>query len=248
MRNTNLAPHMATSYRIAICDDNQTFAKTLADYIETEYKSLDLLIEFFASGEELVAYYQADKKAFDVILLDIEMKQITGLEAAAQIRKMGLETVIIFITSHDELASMGYEVSAFRFLSKPVKSKKLIEALEAVRAQMNESKTIHVSNAEGEYTINVNDILFFEAQNQQVSIQTKDDNFIMRGNLSDYVEELVKYDFILVHRSYLVNMRHVKGINRQEIIMEDSTILPISRLRYKEVKQLFHDYIGKTSI
>jgi len=238
----------ANSYRIAICDDNQTFAKTLADYIEAEYKSLDLLIEFFASGEDLVAHYQADKKAFDVILLDIEMKQITGLEAAAQIRKMGLQTVIIFITSHDELASMGYEVSAFRFLTKPVRPNKLIEALEAVRAQMNASKALYVSNAEGEYTINVNDILFFEAQNQQVSIQTKDDNFIIRGNLSDYVEDLAKYDFVLVHRSYLVNMRYVKGINKQEIMMEEGTLLPISRLRYKEVKQLFHDYISKTSI
>jgi len=244
----NVLPFSTANYRIAICDDNQTFAKMLADYIEAEYKSLDLLIEFFTSGEELIEYYQAGKKAFNVILLDIEMKQINGLEAAAQIRKLGSQTVIIFITSHDELASMGYEVSAFRFLTKPVKSKKLIEALEAVRAQMNESRAIHVSNAEGEYTINVNDILFLEAQNQQVNIKTKNDKFIMRGKLSDYVEELEKCDFVLAHRSYLVNMKYVKGINRQEIMIEDGAILPISRLRYKDVKQSFHDYISKTSI
>ena len=234
--------------RIAICDDNQAFAHTLADYIETEYKSLDLLIEFFASGEELVAYYQAGKKTFDIILLDIEMKQVNGLEAAAQIRKSDSQTVIIFITSHDELASMGYEVAAFRFLTKPVKQKKLIEALEAVRAQSNQAKVIHVSNAEGEFTININDILFMEAQNQQVNIQTYEDGFVQRYNLSDYVEELAKYDFISVHRSYLVNLKFVKGINKQEVIMEDETVLPISRLRYKEVKQAFHDYISKTSV
>ena len=234
--------------RIAICDDDQVFAQILATYIENAYKSLDLLIEFFASGEELLAYYQADKKVFDVILLDIEMKQINGLEAAHQIRKVDTQTTIIFITSHDELASMGYEVSAFRFLTKPVKSQKLIEALEAVRSQNNSSKTIHVSNPEGDYTVNINDILFFEAQNQQISIQTQANTFIQRYNLSAYVSELAKYDFVSVHRSYLVNMKYVKSINKQEIIITDGTILPISRLRYKEVKQAFHDYISKTSI
>ena len=234
--------------RIAICDDNQTFAQTLANYIEAEYKSLDLLIEFFGSGEELVDYYQADKKGFDIILLDIEMKQITGLEAAHQIRKVDTQTVIIFITSHDELASMGYEVAAFRFLTKPVKPAKLIEALEAVRAQNNNAKTIHISNAEGEYTINVSDILFIEAQNQQVLIQTNDGEFVQRCAISDFVDELAKYDFVSVHRSYLINLRHVKGLNKQEVTMEDGTVLPISRLRYKDFKQAFHDYISKTSI
>lgn len=234
--------------RIAICDDHQAFVQTLANYIDTEYKSLDLLIEFFASGEELVAYYRAGKKGFDVILLDIEMKQINGLEAAHQIHKIDSQTIIIFITSHGELAGMGYEVSAFRFLTKPVKPKKLIEALDAVRTQANKEKTIYVSNSEGEYRINVNDILFFEAQNQQVRIQTRDSNFVQRYNLSAYVEELAKYDFISVHRSYLVNMKYVKGMNKQEIIMENAAMLPISRLRYKDVKQSFHDYISKTSI
>ena len=234
--------------RIAICDDNQTFAQALANYIEAEYTSLDLLIEFFASGEELVDYYQADKKGFDIILLDIEMKQINGLEAAHQIREIDTQTVIIFITSHDELASMGYEVAAFRFLTKPVKPAKLIEALEAVRAQNNNTKTIHINNIEGEYTINVSDILFFEAQNQQVFIQTKDGSFTERAAISDYVDELAGYDFISIHRSYLINLRYVKGLNKQEVTLSDGTILPISRLRFQDVKRAFHDYISKTSI
>ena len=234
--------------KIAICDDNQAFAETLANYIEAEYKSLDLLIEFFSSGEEFVKYYKSGKKSFDVILLDIEMKQINGIEAAHQIRKIDSHVVIIFITSHDELASLGYEVSAFRFLIKPVKAKKLIEALEAVRAQVSSEKTIHVRNTEGEHTININDILFFEARNQQVNIQTTSGEFIQRYSMSDYVEELVKYDFIPVHRSYLVNMKYVKGLNKQGIVLQDDTVLPISRLRYAEVKQYFHDYINKTSI
>ena len=234
--------------RIAICDDNQTFAQALANYIEAEYTSLDLLIEFFASGEELVDYYQAAKKGFDIILLDIEMKQINGLEAAHQIREIDTQTVIIFITSHDELASMGYEVAAFRFLTKPVKPAKLIEALEAVRAQNNNTKTIHINNIEGEYTINVSDILFFEAQNQQVFIQTKDGSFTERAAISDYVDELAGYDFISIHRSYLINLRYVKGLNKQEVTLSDGTILPISRLRFQDVKRAFHDYISKTSI
>ena len=234
--------------RIAICDDDQTFSGTLANYIEKEYNSLDLLIEFFASGEDVVKYYKADKKSFDVILLDIEMKQINGIEAAHQIRKIDSQVVIIFITSHDELASMGYEVSAFRFLTKPVKAKKLIEALEAVRVQASSVKTIHVSNSEGEYTININDIMYLEARNQQVSIQTKDAEIIQRYNLSDYAEELAEYAFISVHRSYLVNFKYVKGINKQGIVLLDETVIPISRLKYAEVKQSFHDYISKTSI
>ena len=234
--------------RIAICDDNPSFSQTLRAYIENAYKSLDLLIEFFNSGEALLGYYQENKKPFDVILLDIEMAQINGLEAAHQIRKVDTKTVIIFITSHDELASMGYEVSAFRFLTKPVKAHKLIEALEAVRIQNNHLKTIHVSNPEGDHTIPVDDILFLEAQNQMVRIQTQGSTFIQRYSLSEYGKELAKYNFISVHRSFLVNMKYIKSISKQDVTMTDGTTLPISRLKYQDVKQHFFDYIHKTSI
>ena len=234
--------------RIAICDDHQFFTQELENQIQSEYNSLDLLIHTFSCGEDLVSYYHKGNVAFDVILLDMEMKELDGLKTAKIIRQIAPKTFIIFITIHSEMASIGYEVSAFRFLSKPVKAAKLFEALEAAKAQIRETKIIYIKNSEGEYAIDMNDIIYFEAQIQQVKIQTRYQTFFHRYNISDYVKELENYDFISVHRSYLINLKYTKGIVNQEIIMEGDILIPISRLKYQKVKHQFHYYISKTSI
>ena len=234
--------------RIAICDDNHFFTEELKNHIKDEYNSLDLLMHTFSCGEDLVSHYNYRKAPFDVILLDMEMRELDGLETAKAIHQIKPDTIIIFVTSHSEMASAGYEVSAFRFLIKPIKSDKLIEAIEAVKTQLRETKVIYVKNSEGEYSIDVDDIVYFEAQSQQVKIQTRYQIFSNRYNIIDYVKELAEYDFISVHRSYLVNLKYVKGLTNQEMLLEGNISIPISRLRYQKVKQQFHQYINKISI
>ena len=234
--------------RIAVCDDNQHFVKELSEMIANTYQSLDLLIDSFCCGEDIVSHYRNGRVVFDVILLDIEMNEMDGLKTAEIIHKIAPDTIIIFVTSHIELALAGYEVSAFRFLAKPLNAPKLFEALEAVKAQMKSEKIIHIKNAEGEFAVPVRDIFFMEAKGQQTEIKTKGKIISHRHNISHYVTELEKYDFVSVHRSYLINLQYVKRFTKQEVILEGNIEIPISRLRYQRFRQQFHHYISMTSM
>lgn len=233
--------------RIAICDDEKKFAQEMITHIKEKYQSLDFRIEAFESGEDLLAYHQEKKHYFDVILLDIEMIKLNGIETAKRIREYGSDVFIIFVTSHDELACTGYEVSAFRFITKPVDIPKLMEALNGVAEQLRKNKTILIENSIGEHNIKINDILYIEAQNQQVCIYTHDKEYLHRSSIGEYEKLLNFQNFHLIHRSYLVNLRYVKGFNKQEVILEIDLKIPLSRLRYKQFQEQFHNYINTTA-
>ena len=233
--------------RIAVCDDENICLTELVNLIQRKYKSLDLIIDTFSSGEALIAHYRKNRSPFDIVLLDIEMKGMDGLKTASSLSKYTPTPIIIFVTSHNELACSGYEVSAFRFLTKPVNEHKLVEAIEAAQNRIREAKTILVHNSKGEYVIPVDFIMYIEAQNQQVSIVTEKEQFMQRGSIGTYEKELMNDGFYPVHRSYLVNLRFVKGFNKQEIRLACDKRLPLSRLRYKDFSQNFHDFIRRTA-
>lgn len=233
--------------RLAICDDENIFTEKLLKFIEQKYNSLDLLITTFNSGEALVSYYRKGNPPFDIVLLDIEMKGIDGLQTAKLLRQSDFNAIIVFITSHEELACKGYEVSAFRFITKPISGAKVLEAIEAVKAQKQRAKTVLVKNAEGEYSLSLDEIRYFEAQNQQTIIYTSNQKYIHRFSISDYEKELQADGFYLIHRSYLVNLKYVKGFNKQEVLLEQNIKLPLSRLRVKDFGETFHTFISRTA-
>lgn len=233
--------------RIAICDDETFFTESLKTYIEDKYNSLDLLIELFGSGESLLQHYHGQASVFDIVFLDIEMKQIDGFQTAKAIQKIAPDTIIVFVTSHAELACEGYEVSAFRFITKPVDKRKLVRAIESAINQLGQTKTIHIRNETEEFKIKLADIVYIEAQDQQVAVYTETDHYLQRCSLSDYARNLRPEGFVLVHRSYLVNIRYIKGFNKQVVILENGKTIPLSRLRHKEFERSFHEYLNSTA-
>ncbi|MGL6201181.1 MAG: LytR/AlgR family response regulator transcription factor [Lachnospiraceae bacterium] len=232
--------------RIAVCDDEKIFISKLVNSIQQEYKSLDMIVDIFLSGEELIKHYRKNLPPYDIILLDIEMKQMNGFQVAETLADFS-NPIIIFITSHEELACDGYKVSAFRFLTKPVHKSKLIEAIEAAQNLIKERKTIFVHNSLGECILPINSIIYIEAQNQHVLIVTENSQYKQKGNIGTYENELQNDGFFLIHRSYLVNLRFVKGFNKREIVLADSSKLPLSRLRVKAFSSVLHAYIKRTA-
>ena len=115
--------------RIAVCDDEKVFGESLKGYLESYYRSLDVLIEVFYSGQALLQRCRGGRLPFDLIFLDIEMEPTDGICTARCLREEGQDVLIVFLTSHFEFAAEGYEVNAFRFLTKPVNREKLAAVL-----------------------------------------------------------------------------------------------------------------------
>lgn len=232
---------------IAICDDDLILSKTLYQFILETYRDIDLFIDQYHTGEEFLNKIVSSNKNYDLLLLDIEMEKLSGIEVAKELKKLAPKTYIVFITSHDEFATVGYEVSAFRYLVKPIKKPKLIEAIEAVKTELLSQKSITVHNRDGEYVILIRDILYLEAQNQDILIYTIEQQLLHRGNLNDYEQQLSKDQFYRIHRSYLVNMRFVKSYTKVDVTLSGGIILPLSRLRFKDFTTFFREFVKRTA-
>ena len=209
--------------KIAICDDDLVLNRKLHQFIFETYHDIDLRIDEYRSGEEFLQKISTSKLTYDLLLLDIEMDRVNGITVAKKLKQLSPKTFVVFITSHDEFATVGYEVSAFRYLIKPINKK------------------------DGEYIIPLNDILYFEAQNQEVLVSTTEQQLLHRGNLNDYEQRLSQEGFYRVHRSYLVNLRFVKSYSKIEIILNGGQTIPLSRLRFKEFTAFFREFVKRTA-
>lgn len=233
--------------KIAICDDDWHMQQTLRLLIDEIYQDLDMLADGFTSGEALLAAVQKQSQPYQLILLDIEMRGIDGIETAKRLRKLLPDCYIIFITSHDEFALTGYEVAAFRYLVKPVQPEKLTEAISAVRAELSDHITLHVEDGPVEALLRVKDIYYIEAQDKRVRVVLKDTAFSDRRGIDEIERALAGEDFFRVHRSYLINFRYVARLDKNEILLVSGEQIPLSRLRKKAFKNAFQAYVSRTA-
>lgn len=236
--------------KIAICEDEEIFQKQLCEKIKHYYQGKKVEISFFSSGEALIKSYEFQEH-YDVVFLDIEMKKLTGVETAKKIRTYDYNEMIIFLTSHQEYALEGYEVKAMRFLVKPINDKKLEEALEEAEKNLNKRQTILLHHSEGETLINIEEILYCEAQRNDLHFvigkqrvgEIKIEDIKVRMTLGEIESRIKEEGFFKCHRSYLVNIKWIASYGQNEIQLEDGTKLPMSRGKIKELQKYLMEHI-----
>ena len=233
--------------KIAICDDEAVTRDTLSDFIEKTYHSLDLIVDKYSSGQSLLQALAKKRHSYDLLLLDIEMPGLDGMQTAKRIRQILPELHVVFITSHDEFALSGYEVSAYRFLVKPVQPQKLIEAIESVKEDLLSQKSIMIRSKGEEAILKIRDILYFEAQNQNVKITLHNRTYANRSNIDFYESLLCNDDFYRIHRSYLVNLKYITFIGSRDIKLSNGDLIPVSRLRKTQFTEAFQAYMKRTA-
>lgn len=232
--------------KIAVCDDNRAWLSDAKSKLESAWKSLDLIIYTFESGRELLK--SMTDVTYDLIILDIEMPEADGLSVASEIRKSGSKAALVFLTSHIEYAVKGYEVNALRYLTKPVKESQLSEIISYLITQSSDTKKIMARCGEETVFVSISDILYLEAQNQDIKIVTADRTYFRRYNIKDYEKELKEYFFIRCHRSYIVNIAHAAGVSPKEIRLDSGETIPLSRNREKEVREALISWNIRSSI
>lgn len=204
------------------------------------------MIYTFQDGRKLIA--STEKITYDLIILDIEMPSIDGLTVAKKLRESGEKTALVFLTSHVEYALKGYEVNALRYLTKPVKKEQLLEIINHLIVENSDVKKIILKNEEDMIMVPVNDILYLEANNQDVRVVTKDNIYFRRYNIKDYEEELSGFFFVRCHRSYLVNLAHIAKLTKKDVILDNEEAIPLSRTKEKSVKDALITYTKRSAL
>ncbi len=150
-----------------------------------------------------------DDKAYDILLLDVEMGETSGLQLARRVREHGSRAEILFVTSHFEFAGEGYEVDALHYLVKPVEEGKLMEVLSKAAGRLLTEPPSIVITCEGE-TVKLyeQDIRYMESFGHYIVIHPGDGSYKIKENISAFAEKLSDA-FFRTHRSYLVSLQHI---------------------------------------
>lgn len=231
--------------KIVICEDERETQLLIEEYLDNILKNINIEYEIqkYSSGEELL---EGNIKDIDILLLDIQMGQINGMDVARKIREVDNKMEIIFITSLIDYVQEGYEVRAYRYLLKPIESEELKKhVLTCIREiEINKNNNIVIKNKSNTYKIDSNEIKYVEVQKKDMVIHTINKNFDVRYSLEKIEKDLNLYKFVRCHKSYLVNLSYVENIKLNTLVLESGEEVPVSRYRYKDVKEKFLKFLG----
>ena len=233
--------------RIALCDDDLPFLQHLHQAAGQWFA--DHQIPFsctdFSSAKLLLDSLQTIR--FDLFFLDIEMPEMDGMQLAKQIRETLPDSVILFLTSHDEFAPDGYRVQALRYLSKHTWKKYLNEALSAAMAQLEkqESGSLAVSHYGNLQRIPYREILYIRHIARYCQIVTRAGKTIQdeRG-IKKLFEIIGDERFIFIDRGAFINLDYIQRIENGQAVMTNNDSLPISRRLLPQVKLAINRYYG----
>ena len=199
----------------------------------------------FSDGEEILESLK-NGFPFDAVFLDIEMKKMDGMTAASMIRTFLPNIPIIFLTSHTEMAIEGYEVRAFRFLVKPVDENKLRNTLTDLEKFLYVDEKIVLRKDGEDRIVSLKDILYAEALNNYVRFVLRNGEISVRMRFSEALKSLGEgEDFNKIHRSFCVNLSHVKTMSASGCVMDNGDILPLGRTCAAESKKALFAYVKR---
>lgn len=234
-------------YHIAIVEDEKEFRDQLRNYLQ-QYASenqIEFQITEFADGAEILEDY---KNEYDVILLDIEMPRLNGMDAAELIRQKDEDVVLMFITNMAQYAIRGYSVGALDFVMKPITyytfSMKMKRALK--RAQKKEQKPLLLNLPDGIKTLEIKQIYYVEVQNRKLHYHTDEGEVVVPGTLQSAEDILKPYPFSKCNHWYIVNLMHVKEVNKNIAVVGPHKI-EISRRNKVGFLKALTEYMGGNS-
>ncbi|MGN0507077.1 MAG: LytR/AlgR family response regulator transcription factor [Lachnospiraceae bacterium] len=223
-------------YKLAICDDDAKQRAYLEDIVTAWAEKNRHLTEIkpYESAKAFL-FDWAEEKDFDILLLDIEMPEVSGIELAKAVRRENSTIQIVFITGFYEYFSDGFDVSALHYLIKPVDAAKLCPVLDkAVNNLAYRQRSVLLSTADGEIKVSLADILYIESENVYVIVHTVHGRYRTRMTLGKFIGQLDE-TFFKVHRSFVVGLKYIKKITRTDITMSNGDLVPISRGMYDAV-------------
>lgn len=231
--------------KIAVCDDDSAAREHIVSLIREQEP--DAHIAAFAGGEEMLSA----EENFDIIFLDVEMKGVSGIDAARHIRKAQeqagrAKSIIIFVTGYDRYVYDAFDVSAFHYLIKPLQREKFAEVFqrawrEGAAAKEQEKQYFIVKSAGIQRKVYVKDIFYIESANKKVIIHTKTEVMETYGKMEDW-EQAAGSRFYRCHRCYLVNMEQIISYGTDMIQVANGDKLILAQKKYADFVKRYLSY------
>jgi len=231
--------------RIAICDDNPEFLAQIQTMLHNwDHQPSVFITEVFEDGDSLIHAHTASH--FDIILLDVVMPLLNGIETAKEIRLNDKAVKIVFLTSSSDFAVDSYTVKASNYLLKPLNPDKIYQCLDELTEEILQSaRSITIKSANAVHRVEIETIEYIEAQNKHIIFCFSNGRMITAIDpLYTYEDKLLLKDgFYKCNRSYIVNIYKIDTYTPKEIIMRSGYRIPISRSYHKKFESVYFELL-----
>lgn len=230
--------------KVAVVDDEKKISDLLTGYIKQfgEENNLTLNVAAFHNPNDFLTNYTKD---YDLILMDVEMPGLNGIETAKELRRMDKNVVLMFITNMSQYAIHGYEVEAIDFVIKPVAymdfALKLQKAMRYIK--QNSDHKIVLNTQEGIVHVNVSDIFYVEVIRHYLVYHTVNGDYTVRGVMKETQQNLSEHHFVRSNQCYLINLKYVESIYGSTVKIAGEE-LQMSRNKKNDVMLAFTKYVG----
>lgn len=227
--------------KVILCDDDPDFLKVLHNGVERTFSRLNIKTRIFSFNApadislELLA-------ACDMAFLDIDFdrEDRNGIDIARTLRQVNSHALIFFVTNYIDYAPAGYEVQAFRYILKrdmgEVLERYILQAMESMAAGQ---EFLRLRDKEQTIDLPLEQVSYLEVLDHYVSIHTGSENYTLNATLSGMESEMEEHGFLRIHKSYLVNMAHIRKFRSRECLLLDGTLLAVSEKNYSQQKQKY---------
>lgn len=234
-------------YKVAICDDDRTAIDILEPIVTNCFstRGLDVDLECFLSAEALI-HSMSKATSYDLLFLDIDMPLISGFNLAEKISGANKSCEIVFVSSHDSFVFNSFKYRPLRFIRKENVSQEIDEA---VRAFLNTGLTasknyIVIQSGAKSFKLSPDRIVYIESNDKMINIHFIDNKvFDVRFKLSEIEKLLADYNFIRIHKGYLVNSEYIFKFEGMSIELDTGDNLPVSKYRVSDAKDCFEKFV-----
>ena len=235
---------------IAICDDDPAFAnrlwKAVYNLCATELPDdVDsTVLPVFVSAKNVLEYLEHNK--ISIILLDIDMPNMTGFQLAEQLCSRYPDMLIIFVSLYEDFVYTSFEYSPFRFIRKSRVKEELAPAFrKAVEKCLFTGNALSFETTEGEQIIMLKDVAYIEGDKNYVVHLLSGASYKCRGTLTTVEQRLSPYHFFRIQTSFIVNLEQISGIQNKNAILKDGTEIPVSRRKNEAFEKAYMQIVRR---
>lgn len=232
-----------------ICDDDKTFMNIVEENLKSVLKSeySELKYNIFSSNIPETAIELGFKHFPNIILLDVDIPGLNGFDIAATLKEKAIDAKIIFISNYEDFVYSSFKFNAFRFIRKTHIKEELKEAICSALNEIDiDNGYMELSSRYENTKILYSQIIFIESKRNYVEINTLDNQkYLHRTTIKNLYPELKNFDFVQIHSGFLVSMKNIKFLHKDNIETKNGLFLKISRKYSEEVKKRYFEYLRK---
>lgn len=226
--------------KIYLCDDELKMREEISDGVKVCLPLAE--VTAFSGGEELLEALQ--NAPCDVLLLDIDMPGLSGMEVAKRLAELPEKPLLVFVTGHDELVYENFRYHPFGFVRKQFLEKELGKVLADCAEELaQKQRHFNFRTTEGECRLLLSEISYFESEGNYLKLYTGQAEYRFRSTIGAVEAALVKEGFFRIHKGFLVNQTAIRLFGAETVELTNGNSLPVGKTYAEGAKQQFMRYL-----